>query len=95
VRRIAQFFEWGWDISDRLAFTEVIASGRPLDAKMEAAYAAFDFDPAQTVTLEDFFQDYFSRILQKLKELDYDKSKEKKGKRRSPFKSAQNTSKTP
>jgi uncharacterized protein YbjT (DUF2867 family) len=85
VRRIAQFFEWTWDVSDRLAFTEVIASGKPLNTDMTAVYAAFDFDPAKTVTLEDFLQDYFNRILQKLKEIDYEKNRDKK-KKRSPFK---------
>jgi uncharacterized protein YbjT (DUF2867 family) len=87
VRRIAQFFEWGWDVSDRLAFTEVIASGKSLDAKMETVYTAFGFDLAQTVTLEDFLQDYFNRILQKLKEIDYEKNRGRKTQpKRSPFK---------
>jgi uncharacterized protein YbjT (DUF2867 family) len=85
VRGIAQFFEWTWDVSDRLAFTEVIASGKPLNAEMVKVYEAFDFDPQQTVTLEDFLQDYFNRILQKLKEIDYEKNRDRK-KKRSPFK---------
>ena len=63
------FFQWSWNISDRLAFTEVLVGDRPLDAPMDEVYQAFDLDPADTTTLEDYLQEYFSRILTKLKEL--------------------------
>uniref|UniRef100_B8HN78 NmrA family protein n=1 Tax=Cyanothece sp. (strain PCC 7425 / ATCC 29141) TaxID=395961 RepID=B8HN78_CYAP4 len=88
VRRLASWFEWGWNVADRLAFTEVIASGTPLDAPMAATYSAFGFDPDQTLTLEAYLQDYFSRILQKLKEINYEKNKSA-SRKRSPFKSSQ------
>jgi hypothetical protein len=68
----------------------VLASGRPLDAPMNDVYAAFEIDPASIATLESYMQDYFSRILKKLKEIDYDKEQQKK-KKRSPFKSSQST----
>jgi uncharacterized protein YbjT (DUF2867 family) len=86
-RKVANFFQWGRNIADRLAFTEVIASGKPLDASMEAVYPAFDIDPAQLITLEAYMQDYFSRIMKKLKEIDYEKNK-KKSQKRTPFKSS-------
>jgi len=75
IRRIARFFQWGWNLSDRLAFAEVLATGEPLTASMEGVYATFGLDPAQTANVESYMQDYFSRILKKLKELDYEKSK--------------------
>lgn len=75
VRRMARFFEWSWNLSDRLAFAEVLGTGEPLTASMTEVYPAFGLDPAQTVTLESYMQDYFGRILKKLKELDYEKSK--------------------
>ncbi len=90
VRNIVGFFEWGWNSSDRLAFTEVITSGRALNAPMESVYATFDIEPESIATLESYLQDYFSRILKKLKELDYDKQQQK-SKKRSPFKSSQST----
>ncbi|KGF73712.1 3-beta hydroxysteroid dehydrogenase [Neosynechococcus sphagnicola sy1] len=74
VRRTARWFQWGWNLADRLAFAEVIASGKPLNAPMEEVYTTFGLDPAATTTLETYLQDYFSRILQKLKELDYEKT---------------------
>ncbi|CAA9590041.1 Putative chaperon-like protein Ycf39 for quinone binding in Photosystem II [uncultured Synechococcales cyanobacterium] len=75
VRRIARFFEWSWNLADRLAFAEVLGTGEPLTAPMAEVYTTFGLDPSQTMTLESYMQDYFGRILKKLKELDYEKSK--------------------
>lgn len=77
VRRITRFFQWTWNISDRLAFAEVVSTGKPLTAPMDDVYTVFGLDPNETTTLEAYMQDYFSRILKKLKELDYEKSKGK------------------
>ncbi len=91
VRRSLRFFQWGWNVSDRLAFTEVLASGKPLNASMDETYQVLGFDPSQTTTLETYLQEYFSRITKKLKELDYEKNKSKNKKqqtKRSPFKKA-------
>jgi uncharacterized protein YbjT (DUF2867 family) len=78
VRRITRFFQWTWNISDRLAFAEVVSAGKPLTAPMDDVYTVFKLDQSETTTLEAYMQDYFSRILKKLKELDYEKSKGKK-----------------
>lgn len=80
VRRATRFFQWTWNVSDRLAFAEVVSSGKPLTAAMEETYQVFGLDPNETTTLESYMQDYFSRILKKLKELDYEQSKTKKKK---------------
>lgn len=84
IRRVALFFEWGWNVADRLAFTEVIASGKPLDAPMDETYQVFGIDANEVGTLEDYLKEYFSRIMKKLKELEYEREKRKK--KRSPFK---------
>ncbi|WP_013323375.1 SDR family oxidoreductase [Gloeothece verrucosa] len=86
LRRVTRFFQWTYNVSDRLAFAEVLASGQPLDAPMDEVYQAFGLDPKQTTTLESYLQDYFSRILKKLKELDYDKKDQKKKNKKTPFK---------
>jgi uncharacterized protein YbjT (DUF2867 family) len=90
VQKTARFFQWGWNLADRLSFTEVIATGKPLTASMDETYAVFGVDPQEITTLEDYMQEYFSRIMKKLKELEYEreKAKEKARKKRSPFKSA-------
>ncbi len=88
IRNMVQVFEWGWNVADRLAFTEVVSSGVPLDASMDETYEVFGIDPKETTTMEEYMQEYFSRIMQKLKEIGYEKEKAKK-KKRSPFKSSQ------
>lgn len=85
-RRVVRFFQWGWNVADRLAFAEVLASEKPLRANMDEVYPVFGLDPKDTTTLESYLKEYFSRILKKLKELDYEQSKTKKqSKRRVPF----------
>jgi uncharacterized protein YbjT (DUF2867 family) len=87
VEKIARFFQWGWNLADRLAFSEVVASGRPLTASMDETYAVFGLDPNDTTTLEEYLQEYFGRIMKKLKELEYEREKaKKKAKKRSLFK---------
>lgn len=87
VRRLSRFFQWGWNVADRLAFTEVLATGKPLTASMDEVYPIFGLDPQKTTTLESYLQEYFSRILKKLKELDYEETKTKKQTpKKTPFK---------
>lgn len=87
MRQFARFFQWGWNVADRLTFAEVLASGKPLNAQMEEVYQVFGLDPRETTTLEAYLQEYFSRIMKKLKEIDYEKNKAKK-KKKTPFKSS-------
>ncbi|MEH1883518.1 SDR family oxidoreductase [Nostoc sp.] len=87
VRGLMRSFQWGWNVADRLAFTEVLASGKQLNASMDEVYTVFGLDPQQTTTLESYLQEYFSRIMKKLKEVDYQKNKNKKQKpKKTPFK---------
>lgn len=83
VRRIARFFQWGQNLADRLAFTEVVATGKPLDAPMDEVYEVFEIDRQEMTTLEEYLKEYFSRIMKKLKELDYEQKKDKK--KKTPF----------
>ena len=89
MRRITRFCQWGQNTADRLTFAKVLASGQPLDATMEEVYQTFGLDPQETTTLEEYMQEYFSRIMKKLKEIDYEKNKNKK-KRKKPTKPYRN-----
>jgi uncharacterized protein YbjT (DUF2867 family) len=80
IRKVAYFFQWGWNFADRLAFVEVVAGSQPLDAPMDEVYATFGINKDEITTLEDYMQEYFSRIMRKLKELDYDRDKASKKK---------------
>jgi hypothetical protein len=78
MRRITRFCQWGQNTADRLTFAQVLASGKPLDAPMEEVYQTFGINPQETTTLEEYMQEYFGRIMKKLKEIDYEKNKNKK-----------------
>lgn len=77
MRRLTRFFQWTYNASDRLAFAEVLASGKPLTATMDDVYQTFGLDPKETTTLESYLQEYFGRIMKKLKELDYETNQAK------------------
>lgn len=86
VRTILRSFQWSQEIANRLAFAEVLAAGQPLEASMDETYKVFGLAPEETTTLESYLQDYYSRIIKKLKELEYEKSKGSKGaKDKKPF----------
>jgi uncharacterized protein YbjT (DUF2867 family) len=82
VRKVTHFFQWTWNISDRLAFAEVVGTGKPLTSTMDEVYTTFGIDSKEITTLEAYLQDYFSRIMKKLRELDYEKDKAKEKKKR-------------
>ncbi|MDX2243282.1 MAG: SDR family oxidoreductase [Leptolyngbyaceae cyanobacterium bins.302] len=81
-RKATQLFQWTWNISDRLAFAEVVTTGKPLTASMDDVYPAFGLNPTDMTTLEFYLQEYFERIMKKLRELDYEKQKKKKSEKK-------------
>ncbi len=80
MQSITGFFEASLNVSERLAFAEVVGGGDPLDAPMEASYAAFGLDPAETTRLEDYLKEYYDTILRRLREMESDLDKEAKKK---------------
>jgi uncharacterized protein YbjT (DUF2867 family) len=80
TRQIARFFEWSWNSADRLAFAEILATGKPLNADMTETYQILGLNPEENTTLESYLQEYFSRIGKKLRELEFEKEKLKKAK---------------
>jgi uncharacterized protein YbjT (DUF2867 family) len=89
LRSATKWFQWSWNIGDRLSFAEVMSTGKPLTANMDATYKAFGLDPNEMTTLESYMNEYFSRITKKLKELEFERERAKekaKRKKRSPFK---------
>jgi uncharacterized protein YbjT (DUF2867 family) len=78
TRSTLRFFQWAWNIADRLDFTEVMANGRELNAPMDAVYQTFGFEVGEMSTLEAYMQEYFSRIMKKLREVEMAQEKQKK-----------------
>ncbi len=77
VRQLAKFFEFGWNASDRLAFAQVLSSDQSFDADMTETYQVFGINPQEITTLDAYLREYFGRIMRKLKELEYEKNKQK------------------
>lgn len=86
LRKFTRWFKWTLNASDRLAFAEVLASGKPLDADMKEVYQIFQLDPQKITTLEAYLKEYFDRIMKKIREIDYEQSKMKKKKKNNFFK---------
>ena len=62
-----RFFEFTWNIADRLQFSEVLNSQSTLSTKNKGEiFQSFEF-----LTLEQYLQEYFGQILRKLKEVNY------------------------
>ncbi|MFN5118454.1 MAG: NAD(P)H-binding protein [Cyanobacteriota bacterium] len=80
MQSVTGFFEASLNVSERLAFAEVVGGGRPLDASMEASYEAFGLDPAETTRLEDYLKEYYDTILRRLREMEADLDKDAKKK---------------
>ncbi len=68
ARRFTQFFQWTWNIADRLAFVEVLAAEEPMDADMAFVYEALGIDPKALTTLEEYLGEYFQKMLRRLKD---------------------------
>jgi uncharacterized protein YbjT (DUF2867 family) len=80
TRAFTRFFKWSWNISDRLSFAEVIATGQPLKADMDPVCQVFGLNPSEMSSLDEYMQEYFSRIMKKLKEIEYAQAKANKKK---------------
>ncbi|KXZ44131.1 hypothetical protein GPECTOR_73g652 [Gonium pectorale] len=69
TRAVLRSLQWAADAADRLAFAEVLSNNEVWSADMAETYRLLDMDPGSVTTLESYLQDYFSRILKKLKEV--------------------------
>nr|YP_009300552.1 Ycf39 [Campylaephora sungminbooi]AKU47471.1 Ycf39 [Campylaephora sungminbooi]ALN11918.1 Ycf39 [Campylaephora sungminbooi] len=76
-RYLTSLFQWTWNISDRLAFVEVLSIGDEFydDIKQVSLLLQINFQEIEP--LENYLQEYFSKIMKKLKELNYQSIDEK------------------
>ena len=70
------FFEWGENISDRLAFAKIIGvtfeeSCDNLNATF-SVYKLFKMEPIEILQLEDYFLEYFIRLLKRLRDINFE-----------------------
>lgn len=74
------FFEWGENISDRLAFVEILNIennfSKSMQVKQKLAifklYNLFKVDPIEVIPLDDYFLEYFIRLLKRLRDINFE-----------------------
>jgi uncharacterized protein YbjT (DUF2867 family) len=80
IRQIISFSQWGWDIQDRLAFSEVLNSNTMNVQSRQELYKIFKFESTELLSLESYLQEYFEKMLKKLRDLNYNQSQAAKRK---------------
>ena len=63
VSRFFGFFEWGQNISDRLQFAEILNTENSFSKSIFHLYKIFKIDKTEILKLEDYFLEYFIRLL--------------------------------
>nr|YP_009396794.1 hypothetical protein [Ophidocladus simpliciusculus]ARW65980.1 hypothetical protein [Ophidocladus simpliciusculus] len=69
---ITRLFQWTWNISERLEFTEIISKNQSIDISMREILYLLKIDDQELESLEFYLQEYFQCIMKKLKELNYE-----------------------
>jgi len=70
--QILGFFEWGQNISDRLAFAEILNVENNFSKSTFDLYKIFKIDPGDIIQLDDYFLEYFIRLLKRLKDINFE-----------------------
>ena len=66
------FFEWGQNISDRLAFAEILNNENNFSKSTIELYKMFKIDPSEIIQLDDYFLEYFIRLLKRLRDINFE-----------------------
>ena len=72
VSRFFGFFEWGQNISDRLAFAEILNVENNFSKSTFDLYKTFKIDSSEVVQLDDYFLEYFIRLLKRLRDINFE-----------------------
>ena len=66
------FFEWGQNISDRLAFVEILNTENNFSKSTFDLYTVFKVESEEIVQLDDYFLEYFIRLLKRLRDINFE-----------------------
>lgn len=66
------FFEWGQNISDRLAFVEILNTENNFSKSTFDLYTVFKVNSDEIVQLDDYFLEYFIRLLKRLRDINFE-----------------------
>jgi len=65
-------FEWGENISDRLAFSEFTPIDKPSSIYTIEIYNLFKLDSSDLIQLDEYFLEYFIRLLKRLRDINFE-----------------------
>ncbi len=66
------FFEWGQNISDRLAFVEILNIENDFSKSTFDLYKTFKIKSNEINQLDDYFLEYFIRLLKRLRDISFE-----------------------
>jgi len=72
VSKFFGFFEWGQNISDRLAFAEILNVENNFSKSTFDLYKTFKIDSSEVVQLDDYLLEYFIRLLKRLRDINFE-----------------------
>jgi len=71
LTNLTKFFQWTWNISERLAFTRVLHKNYQVNIPMNDLLQVLNIEEQNVESLDKYLQEYFQSIMKKLKELNY------------------------
>ena len=66
------FFEWGQNISSRLAFVEILNTENNFSKSTFDLYKIFKINSNEIIQLDDYFLEYFIRLLKRLRDINFE-----------------------
>ena len=67
-----EFFEWGQNISSRLAFVEILNTENNFSKSTFDLYKIFKINSNEIIQLDDYFLEYFIRLLKRLRDINFE-----------------------
>lgn len=71
LNKFFSFFEWGQNVGNRLAFVEILNKNNFSKSTYEL-YKLFKMDSEEIIPLDDYFLEYFIRLLKRLRDINFE-----------------------
>nr|YP_009392877.1 hypothetical protein [Caloglossa intermedia]ARW61439.1 hypothetical protein [Caloglossa intermedia] len=75
LRQLTKLFQWSWNISDRLAFIEILSKNQNTSTSMNSTKKIFHLRVDDIEILDKYLQEYFQKVMYKLKQLSSQESR--------------------
>ena len=72
ITNLLGFFQWGQNISDRLAFVQILNVAKDSSKLTFELYKLFKIDSSEIIQLDDYFLEYFIRLLKRLRDINFE-----------------------